>query len=254
MKHRLILLCLLLLPASGLLGGIETETTPGYTLTGEDVELSIKVVKQPVFPHILKLEGFSKGQVSLLLEISYEGELLDWLVYRADHKRFVGAVEAVIADWKFSQPSRNGNPISVIARVDVNFESTGDIVSLDHFGAFQQMTKFNERYSPHAVGIAAVAQLDAPPSAIHVAPPLIAQSLLDKHGSGICVFKFFIDTEGNVRLPHLSKVEGYVDDRLILAAQDALAQWRFVPPTIGGRAVVVEVSQPFHFEKTAKSK
>ena len=50
------------------------------------------------------------------------------------------------------------------------------------------------------------------------------------------MFRFFIDTKGEVRLAHVDHVEGEIDVRLLEVAQDALEQWQFSPPTVNGKA------------------
>jgi hypothetical protein len=43
---------------------------------------------------------------------------------------------------------------------------------------------------------------------------------------------------------------GKVDVRLLEAAQDALEEWEFAPPTVRGKRVIVELKQPFLFQRT----
>ena len=62
------------------------------------------------------------------------------------------------------------------------------------------------------------------------------------------VYNFFIDQEGRVRIPWLDEQEfQHIDEEILDATYDALMQWEFTPPTVNGKKVVTQVSQPFWF-------
>lgn len=219
-----------------------------YNLTGEGVELSFKVMKEPMFPVTLKSKGTDKGEVTVLLEIDYQGELRDWLVTHASHKDFARAVDNAVSAWKFEPPLWNGKPISVISAINIDFRATGNVMSLDMTSSIAEIYTSIGATSFDAIKVAEFDDLDRFPEPVKVVTPQVPKKLLKKRGYHVGVFRFFIDTEGHVRLAHIDRVEGTVDVRALEAAQDALEQWEFTPPTVKGRPVVVEVAQPFRFE------
>lgn len=218
-----------------------------HNLSSEDVDLHFKVIRQPKFPESLRSAGFSKGHVKMLLELHFDGELRDWIVISASHKDFADAIDRVIEDWEFSPPKRNGKPISLVIPMEVNFRSTGDVISFNVTDGLNHYLQFADR--TNSIEIADVDTLDQFPEPIHVVHPKVPLSLVEKSSGSYGVFKFYIDTEGRVRLPHVDHVSGgNVDVRLLEAAQDALEEWQFAPPTVKGKRVIVAVKQPFHFQ------
>ncbi len=249
MKHAIVFVLLMITPV---VAGFESddEIMPyEHNLSSEDVDLFFNVVREPRFPESLKSQGYSQGQVSMLLELHFDGELRDWIVTSATHRAFAEAIERVIQDWEFAPPKRNGKPISLVVPIKVNFRATGDVVSFNaSSGLNHNMSMRNGYNSFDSIKIAKVDKLDRFPEPVYVVEPKVSRSLIRKSQDSYGVFKFFIDTEGRVRLPHVDHVRGgEVDVRLLEAAQDALEEWEFNPPTVKGRKVVVEVKQPFHF-------
>jgi TonB family protein len=57
--------------------------------------------------------------------------------------------------------------------------------------------------------------------------------------------EFFIDEKGQVRLPCVAREEA--GSVYAACALDAVRQWRFDPPTVKGRAVLVLATQQFNF-------
>ncbi len=219
-----------------------------HNVTSDDVDLHIKVARQPVFPTALRSAGYDLGHVSMLLELHFDGELRDWIVTSSNHLSFADAVERVIEDWEFGPPLRNGKPVSLIVPIQVNFKASGDVVSFNSVaGLTHAMTAAFGYDSYNAIEITPIDELDSFPEAISTVTPEAPASLFSQEEDTLGVFRFFIDTQGIVRLAHVDRVEGEVDIRLLEAAQNALEQWRFKPPTVKGRKVVVQALQPFYF-------
>ena len=252
MKKLIAFAAILSAPSFGWAQDSETDESPFvYNITGEGVDLHFKVIKEPVFPLTLKSKGMNEGSVTVLLEIDYLGELRDWLVTEASHKDFGRAVDDVVGSWKFEPPMWNGKPISIVSAIEIRFKASGNVVSLDITNSIAEIYTGIGASSFDSIKVADFDDLDEFPELVKVVKPVVPKKLLGKNGrkQKLGVFRFFIDTEGRVRLAHVDRVEGKVDIRLLEAAQDALEQWRFEPPTVRGRPVIVEVAQPFTFEQ-----
>lgn len=250
MKQALLSVLLLTILAPTAFALDEEMMAYEHNLSSEDVDLFFKVVKQPRFPESLKSLGYTQGHVTMLLELHFDGELRDWIVTSANHKGFAEAIERVIEDWEFAPPKRKGKPVSLVIPIEVNFRSSGDVVSFDATSGLNHVMGIRNGFNSFdSIKIAEVDKLDHFPEPVHVVHPKVPRFLLRKSNDSYGVFKFFIDTEGRVRLPHVDHTRGgQVDVRLLEAAQDALEEWQFAPPTVKGRKVVVEVKQPFHFQ------
>ncbi len=233
--------------------GDEEEIMPyEHSISSEDVDLLFKVVRQPKFPESLRSQGYSNGRVHLMLELHFDGELRDWIVTYASHRDFAESIEKVIEDWEFGPPKRKGKPISLIVPVEVNFRASGDVVSFNATNGLNHMMSSKYGFSSFdTIKIADVDKLDSFPEPVYVVSPKVPNSLIRRSDGSYGVFRFFIDTEGRVRLPHVDHVRGgKVDVRLLEAAQDALEEWEFTPPTIRGKRVIVELKQPFLFQRS----
>ncbi len=223
-----------------------------HNLSSDDVDLQFKVVRQPKFPESLRSQGYSHGKVQMLLELHFDGELRDWIVTYASHRDFAESIERVIHEWEFGPPKRKGKPISLVMPIEINFRASGDIVNFNATDGLNHMMSSTYGFSSFdQIKIADVDMLDNFPEPIHVVHPKVPNSLVRKSDGSYGVFKFFIDTEGRVRLPHVDHIRGgEVDVRLLEAAQDALEEWEFAPPTVKGKKVIVELKQPFHFRRS----
>ena len=222
-----------------------------HSISSEDVDLLFKVMRQPKFPESLRSQGFSSGRVHLLLELHFDGELRDWIVTYASHRDFAKSIERVIEEWEFGPPKRKGKPVSLIVPVEVSFRASGDVVSFNATNGLNHMMSSQYGYSSFdTIKVADVDNLDKFPEPVYVVRPKVPNSLIRKSDGSYGVFRFFIDTEGRVRLPHVDHVRGgKVDVRLLEAAQDALEEWEFIPPTVRGKKVIVELKQPFLFQR-----
>jgi len=220
-----------------------------YPKSSEGIELIIKAKTLPRFPQSLKNEGYSSGTVNLIVEIDEFGELRDHIVSETTKKEFADAVERVIHTWDFDPPKWQDTSVPVITRIKVNFESHGDVVSFDlSSGLMYKMIGSGFMQDTHKQqNLVPVNHLDALPSPIIVVNPLIPNELLADNLGTNGTFSFYIDQNGQVRMPALEKVDGEVDSRLLSAVQDALLQWKFDPPTANGKPVVVQVFQQFNF-------
>lgn len=86
--------------------------------------------------------------------------------------------------------------------------------------------------------------LDAPPAPLSRRPPRFPVAAVGKYAAGEALIEFLIDEEGRARLP---RVVSATDDAFGYAAVQSVAQWRFEPPTRGGKPVVVRAQIPIAF-------
>jgi TonB family protein len=86
--------------------------------------------------------------------------------------------------------------------------------------------------------------LDQPLKPLSRQPPSYPLALQKTKPSGDAVVEFFVDTNGNVQLPHVKSSSapefGY-------AAVQAVAAWKFEAPTKGGKTVVARAEIPVGF-------
>jgi len=222
----------------------QAEKQLDYPINSTEIELKIHAKKMPRFPIILKQKGYTKGEVELIVEIDEFGELRDHIVSKTTRNEFAEEVKKVIHAWNFDPPKWRNKTVPVITPIRVFFESTGDVVSFDLSSGLMNIIFHKDRVTKTLVS---VDDLDEFPTPKIVTSPRIPTKLFNENKGTHGVFTFYIDQLGRVRMPALEKTNGQVDVRVLVAAQDALMEWKFNPPTARGRPVIVQVSQRFQF-------
>lgn len=217
-----------------------------------------RVTMEPQFPFSLANEGITEGSANFLIVVDNQGILRDHLLVAASHPLFAKAVERVITEWDYFPVEIDGQRVNAKHRINVNFHNSGTFV----VGWDSPQRIIDSRLTAEARGldeegyrIARLDELDELPSPLQVVQPTLPlPELVPDEGLRV-VYHFFIDEAGRVRIPWLDEQElQHVDDTILDATYDALMQWEFTPPTIGGRPVTVRASQPFVFlGETAES-
>ncbi len=247
MKLEKTLLGVLLLSAFTLSAVDAAPDRPFSELNG--VDLKIKILKMPLFPKTMEQEGIFEGHARIALDIDYTGELTDWIILEASHPSFALAIEQVVDDWRFSAPFINGENRSVVTQLDFDFRSQGTVVSFSSgvSNITRQINKIT-RYRAEEFSLSRIKDLDTRPYPIQQTPPMVSQEMIDKYNGTRAVFTFYVDEAGQVRIPVLSQTDGDPDPVMLLAAQDAISQWRFEPPTKNNKPAMIQLSQTFVFK------
>ncbi len=215
----------------------------------DGVDLKIKVLRLPLYPMPLEQEGIFEGHAKIALDIDYSGELRDWIIVEASHPSFAIALEQVVDDWRFSAPFINGENRSVVTQLDFDFRSQGTVVSLSS-GISSINRRLNEitAFRANEITVSRIKDLDTLPYPIQKINPQVPQEMIDEHNGTRAVFTFYVDQAGQVRIPVLTQTDGDPDPVMLLAAQDAISQWRFEPPTQNKRPAIIRLSQAFVFK------
>lgn len=216
---------------------------------GENVRF--KVTIEPLFPLALSHQEVTEGMAEFVIAVDNEGTLRDHLLVKASHPLFGEAVEEVLPAWEFFPVLIEGERVNAMHRLTINFRSSGTfVVGVDSVNAIKDSriklirgSRNNTEYR-----VASLPQLDALPQTLQVVHPNIPDSEeIPAEGLRV-VYNFFIDQEGRVRIPWLDEQEfQHINDDILDATYDALMQWEFTPPTVNGKKVVAQVSQPFWF-------
>lgn len=221
-----------------------------YSIDTSSVNLTIDVQRRPIFPVALQQQGYTEGKVIIAFEIDHTGELRDWLPIESSHPAFVQSIARVIDSWDFSPPLINGESQSIVSRLTIDYRSTGNVLSFDLASGLSSV-RFNELigWSEHHSRLAKVRELDTPPRPIKQVAPTVPTDVIARYGGTTAIFSFYVDETGAVRIPSLRQINGDAEPGMLLAAQEALEQWRFEPPTSRSKPVSIRLSQSFVFAK-----
>lgn len=193
---------------------------------------------RPVFPYAL-LKARKTGKAAVAYIVDERGRVVRTEVREATAPEFGRALQAAIECFTFQPALRGGKPTAAFQGFSQEFgEDPGlALVSDDDRSLLRR-----EEKRPESIFMGQ--DLDAPPVARSRRPPRFPLSVPDSVTKGSAIIEFIIDEEGRARLP---RVISSTDEAFGYAAVQAVAAWRYEPPTRGGRVVAVRVRMPFEF-------
>jgi TonB family protein len=198
----------------------------------------------PVYPNSLKLAGVTEGRAVIAISVDREGRVKDQLVVAYTDPHFARTSTDALRDWRFTPARLDGEPVSV--QFDLSFEYTleGAVITAgiaEHF-LYDRL----ERVGPKALSYRPVKPVEIDQAPVRVAgpEPKYASAAAKDGVRGVVVVRFYIDEQGNVRLP---SVTGQSDAYLTEQAMAAVRQWKFAPVTARGQPVLVAAQQEFNF-------
>ena len=195
---------------------------------------------EPRFPVPLLSTTVTRGDATVAYLVGANGRIEEALTVSASHPSFGQAVVDAMNSWE----------VEPTAAVPGRRESIQFLFVREH-----AITSLNQResaksfFSPsqddaHAVRTVSWASLALPPKRITFVPPEYPEEVRSRHVQGSASVSFFIDEEGVVRIPTVTKADEASFGRELLKA---VRQWRFTPPTSEGRPVIVQVEREFSF-------
>ena len=207
----------------------------------ESLEVTYSVV--PAYPTGMTFEGIYDGSAQVVVNVNEKGEIEDVYLSEYTHPTFGKLAEEYIRKWKFKPAKLNGEPLSVIKPFDFHFEDRRGVFALGIHEAAATKLRFSnfaggkKIYSPR--------ELDQIPEPISMVTPLFPEEFKGKNVSGTATVLFYIDEEGNIRMPHVTEYSHESFGKTALLAVD---QWKFKPPVVNGKPVSIQVRQVFNFQ------
>jgi TonB family protein len=234
-KNPLLSACI----AFGLLTATGFAVSPFEPNPDADMGIAIDQVGVLAFPPSMLYNGVSTGEVRAAISVDEHGNLVDSLLVSYTEKAFADAALAAIKRWKYQPALVHGRPQSSRADVIFTFRDQGVIVQSLPGAAERQVVEkiLQGRFIYKACQLR---DLDRIPTPVHVVSPAFNDDA-KKHS---VVVGFYIDEEGRVRLPSVSREAA--DDLFAAVSVKAVEQWRFEPPLRKGMPVLVYAEQEFH--------
>jgi len=211
------------------------------TAGDENVVLSVSQTEPVMFPNGVLLHGIYSGKVRLVVSVDAEGHLVDLLVVSYTNAAFVSPVVRAVKNWTYEPAKVRGRARA--SRVDLSFVFKSDLnvtVMNSDVNFIHELFAEQNEFQPSLLK-----DLDHIPTPIHVVSPSITDGELAPGEERVVSVEFYIDQEGKVRVPAVSRDQA--DDRLAAAAVAAVEQWRFEPPLRKKQPVLVLAQQDFHF-------
>lgn len=197
----------------------------------------------PVFPRSMLDQGIFSGDVRVVLDVDEAGILSEWLVVGYTHKNFADSVVAAVKRWHFDPMLVQGDPVPSQVELDFNFKSDGVVISSVGFGStwsgFAGSRGSRDEYWPRSLQ-----DLDRIPIPLVATPPDYPTEFAERGVLGEAVIEFYIDEEGDVRMPAVVESDFY---ELGALAVNAVKGWSFEPATVHNQPVLVKARQVFRF-------
>ena len=188
---------------------------------------------RPEFPPALRLTHITEGYALVAWTILPDGRLDDAVVLQASHAEFGQSALAAIPTQQ-SADSSGQLPRYEVLRIF--FKRTGVINSYTTAQAMSlSMLDGTGRIQPPK--LVHLSDMRAPLEQISGAPPHYTEALRLQGTGATATVQYVIDEAGRVRVPRVVSASSIDFARTALAA---IKQWRFVPPTLDGRLVMVE--------------
>lgn len=198
----------------------------------------------PTYPSALRLSGVTQGRAIIAVSVDHEGRVKDQLVLAYTEPQFARASTEVLHDWRFVPARLDGEPVSVQFELTFDYTLEGAVITTsvnDHFlyDRFDGLGRSSLAYRP-----ARADRLDRSPVRVGGLSPKYALAAAQEGVHGVVTVRFYIDEQGNVRLP---SVAGAGNAYLTEQAMTAVREWKFEPVTSRGEPVLVAAQQEFNF-------
>ena len=216
----------------------------------EYVPMKIIQTEPVIFPRAAKDLGITSGEAQVAVQIDESGKLTDCLVTAYTYPAFADAAVVALKKWEFRPAYLRGEARSATADLSFKFESRGLVVVDLNVSTYVEQRNYQLHPYSYAFHACSLRELDRIPTPTKVVKPLYPRNFADKDVT--ITVQFYIDEDGHVRLPAVSRATGAAHDSLSAAAVQAVAAWQFEPPVCRGHAVVVSAKQDFNFRAAPK--
>jgi TonB family protein len=189
-----------------------------------------------------------QGTVVAAIGRDERGRVEDVLVLESSDRRFADAALDAIREWRFAAPANTDRSPEASVPV-VRFLFTTGSVSMVPLTAANRTGARRIVRADTPVELPNFSHLDETPKALHSPTPEFPAPLRERVANGTVVLKYFVDTEGRVRLPVVITATAPEFGR---AAITALRQWRFEAPRIDGKPVIALERHAFQFGRASE--
>jgi TonB family protein len=218
---------------------------PGFP---DYVPLQIHQTEEAIFPRSLVAAGVKSGAASVAIAVDDTGHLSDYLVTSYTNPAFGERAVAAIQKWTFEPAQIHGSARNSKADLTFHFEVEGVVVVTMTISSTLDI--IHNRIAPggNSFTVCTLAQLDRIPNPTKIVNPVYPRELARSSKGGHVLVEFYIDPQGRVRMPSVSRETIEANGELAGLAIDAVSQWQFDPPLSKGVPVLVLAQQDFSFK------
>ncbi len=203
---------------------------------------TLKLAKfvQPDFPTRARIDGIPVGSVTAAIGHDNSGMVTDVLILAATHPAMAASAATALRQWRF-QPTEEDSThkeAPALVRVDFSVQGVIAIYGTDAGRAELQWGATAE--------VKSLTSLEHVPKPVVQPMPAYPADMAQRGLEGEATVAYFVDDDGNVRLPHVLNAS---TDEFGRAAVAAISSWRYEPPRTHGQPAIVAGQWTFQFHK-----
>lgn len=188
----------------------------------------------------LYLNMNGQASIDIAILVNEQGEIDDWLTIRTNDRILISSVGNVIDKWKLKPAMYEGKPSWSYTELHIEFIQSGAVINIGIqeavVGLFHNMHDDFEMVVPFS-------NLDSIPKPIVMETPVLHSSMFRKNIGRTVKFEFFIDENGNVRMPIVK--ESNAENTATAIILESLLKWKFEAPRKNGTKVATKAVIPF---------
>jgi TonB family protein len=223
-------------------------TLPAMTGVPDYVAVKIKQNEEATYPSSLVNLGVKNGSASVAIAVDAAGRLTDYLVTAYTHPAFADSAVAALKKWTFEPALIHGFPRNSKSDLTFRFQVEGVVVVTMTTLEYDEMLHLKLAPGSTSYSACTLGELDRIPTPIKIVNPIYPNELARSSRGGHVMVGFYIDEQGHVRMPSVSRETNEANEELAALAVMAVSQWQFEPPTSKGRPVLVTAQQDIHFK------
>lgn len=201
------------------------------------------------YPPKLLQDFVDAGEVSIMVLVSAEGQLMDWMVIGYSQALFAQEVLEVLPRWKFIPAYHHGKAIPTRVELKFSFKNSAFIRVLPSDTGILARQKIDMKTAGYSSFICWPDELDQPLDAKGEIAPMPPDQLGAKGKGGQVVVEYLVDAEGKVRMPIIISAEEEAFANSVLLA---ISQWRYEIPRHQGLPVITRVRHQFTFTPVSR--
>ena len=206
---------------------------------------------EAVYPSHLVAIGVKSGSASIAVAVDERGQVTDMLVTAYSHPAFAESAQAAIRKWTFEPARIHGFPRNSKSDITFRFQLEGVVVVTLTNLSYSEMLHLKLAPGSTAYTACTLSELDRIPTPTKIVSPPYEEALAKSSRGGHVSVSFYIDEEGHVRMPSVSRETIEANEELAALAVTAVSQWQFDPPISKGKPVLVVAQQDFNFKPSA---
>lgn len=215
------------------------------------VPVKINQTEEANYPSAMVSVGVKSGSASVAIAVDDAGRLTDYLVTAYSHPAFAESAVAALRKWRFEPAQIHGFPRNSKSDLSFRFQMEGVVVVTMTALSYVEMLHLKLAPGSMAYSACTLGELDHIPIPIKIVNPVYPNELARSSRGGHVQVGFYIDEQGRVRMPSVSRETNEANEELAATAVAAVAQWQFDPPMSKGRPVLVAAQQDIHFKPSA---